>query len=365
MSFIKQFIKQQTISRRNFLLASAYGVGGATLGSMLPRHALAADEPTIGWVYRNRGNPYWGSIAQGGVAFVESLGRPGDSMVHLLHEGSNEKCLSDVKALMAKTGGNCALAADVNDAPNARPVTEAVKKAGGYISTMWNKTDDLHPWDVGDNYVAHLSWNGIGPAEQVADELIRKMGGKGNIVGLGGIASNNPAIERKQGLLNAIEKNPDVQLLDFQDADWNDQKANAALSAMITRHGLDNIQGVFAANDGMAFGAVEALRAEGMNGTIPVSGFDGTEEAANLIVSGDMCATVFSNPNWAGGVLAALSYHAAIGTFKPSDEPEEHREIFGPNALVTENDAKAFIDDYVKNIPEYDWNSFWEPKVAG
>ena len=76
-------------------------------------------------------------------------------MTNLINEGSSEKSLADIKAFLAKNGGKGAIACDANDSPNARPVVEAVREAGGYISTIWNKTDDLHPWDIGDNYVAH------------------------------------------------------------------------------------------------------------------------------------------------------------------------------------------------------------------
>ncbi|TIP32032.1 MAG: ABC transporter substrate-binding protein, partial [Mesorhizobium sp.] len=90
--------------------------------------------------------------------------------------------LADIKAFLAKTGGKCAIACDANDSPNARPVVEAVHDAGAYISTIWNKTDDLHPWDVGDNYVSHMTWSDEKPAEQTARILFDAMGGKGGVV---------------------------------------------------------------------------------------------------------------------------------------------------------------------------------------
>jgi ribose transport system substrate-binding protein len=58
MSFIKKFIEQETISRRNILLASAYGVGGIAASSMMGGVARAAiADPTVAWSYRNRTNP--------------------------------------------------------------------------------------------------------------------------------------------------------------------------------------------------------------------------------------------------------------------------------------------------------------------
>ena len=55
MSFIKKFIEQETINRRNFLLASAMGLGGAAaagvFGTGTARAALT--DPVIAWSYRN------------------------------------------------------------------------------------------------------------------------------------------------------------------------------------------------------------------------------------------------------------------------------------------------------------------------
>ncbi len=360
MSFIKDFIEKETLSRRDFLLRSALGLGAvATSGSLLHSGRVqAAVNPTVAWSYRNRTNPYWNEIVSGGEAFVESLDKPKDFLTHLINEGSSEKSLADVKALLSKTSGNLALAIDTNDAPNCRPVVESVAEAGGYVSTIWNKTDDLHPWDFGDHYVSHMTWSDEKPAEQTARILLDAIGGKGGVVHLGGIASNNPAIEREQGLKNALKDYPDVELLDSQPADWDTQKANQVMSSFLTRYG-DEITGVHCANDTIGYGVLEALRAEGMS--IPIVTYDGNPQAVDLVMKGDILATVFTNPHWGGGITAALAYHAAIGTFKPSEEPQEHREFYGPTILITQKDAADFKKNFLDNVPAYDWTDFWGP----
>ena len=361
MSFIKKFIEQETVSRRNFLLASAYGISGAAAMRMFgpsPVQAATFADPTIAWSYRNRTNPYWNEIVSGGEAFVESLGKPKEFLTHLINEGSSEKSLADVKALLAKTNGELALAIDTNDAPNARPVVEACVEAGAYVSTLWNKTDDLHPWDFGDNYVSHMTWSDEGPAERTARILLDAIGGKGGVVHLGGIASNNPAIERLNGLKNALKDYPDVELLDAQPADWDTQKAAQIMASFITRYG-DEISGVHCANDTIGYGVLEALRAEGMD--VPIVTYDGNPQAVDLVAEGKILATVFTNPHWGGGITASLAYHAAVGHFKPSDEPNEHREFYGPTIFVTPDDAREFKTNYLENVPTYDWQDFWGP----
>lgn len=361
MSFIKQYIEQEKLNRRNFLFASAAGLGGvAAAGLFGPGMARAAiQNPTVAWSYRNRTNPYWNEIVSGGEAFVQSLGMDKGALTHLINEGSSEKSLGDVKALLAKTNGELALAIDTNDAPNCRPVVEAVAGAGGYVSTIWNKTDDLHPWDFGDNYVSHMTWSDLKPAEETARILLEAMGGKGGVVHLGGIASNNPAIERLQGLKNALKDYPDVELLAAEPADWDTQKANQVMSAFLTRFG-DEITGVHCANDTIAYGVLEALRAEGIE-DMPIVSYDGNPQAVGLVAQGKILATVFTNPHWGGGITAALAYYAATGAFRPSDEPNEHREFYGPTIMVMPQDAEQFKASYLDSVPTYDWTDFWGP----
>jgi ribose transport system substrate-binding protein len=207
-----------------------------------------------------------------------------------------------------------------------------------------------------------MSWSDEGPAEQTARILLDAMGGKGGVVHLGGIASNNPAIERLNGLKNALKDFPDIELLDAQPADWDTQKANQIMSSFLTRYG-DEITGVHCANDTIAYGVLEALRAEGMIG-LPVVSYDGNPQAVDLVAKKEILATVLTNPHWGGGITASLAYHAATGAFKPSDEPKEHREFYGPTIMITPEDAAEFRANFIESVPTYDWTDFWGPTTG-
>ncbi|MES2260721.1 MAG: sugar ABC transporter substrate-binding protein [Pseudomonadota bacterium] len=359
-SFIKDFIEKETINRRHFLLASAFGLAGvATLGAGGAALAAEPKRLPLAWSYRDRSNPYFNEVVTGGESFLETMGLKKSDLAHLINNGSSEKSLADIKAFLAKSGGKCAIACDANDAPNARPVVESVAKAGGYIATIWNKTDDLHPWDFGDNWVSHMTWSDEAPAEKTARILFEAMGGKGAIVGIGGIPANSPAVERRNGMMKALKAFPGIELLDYQPADWSTQKANDVMQGFLTRFG-NKITGVFCANDSMAYGVLEALRAEGKK--LPVVAYDGNPQAVELVIKGELLATCFTNPPWAGGISLALAYHAAIGTFKPSNEPKNHREFYGPTILITKKDALEFKKKYQSGaMPKYDWKDFWGP----
>jgi ribose transport system substrate-binding protein len=342
-----------SIDRRGVLKGMALTAASLTALGAASRAAFG-DETT--WTFANSlrsvANPYHATFAKGGEDFAKSIGAKYET---LITEGNSEKGISDIKALLQRTGGKLILNVDPNDSPDARVIVEEVKKAGGYVVTQWNKPADLHPWDHNPNYVAHMSFDGVPTAKAIAEALFKAMGGSGGVVALGGILSNVPAIERKLGLDMAIkDAGGKVELLDFQPADWNETKAFEITNAWLTRFG-DKVKGVFAANDGMGIGALEALRQNNMAGKVPVVGIDGIEAAVKATESGEFAGTVAWDPLWTGGMGLAIPYAAATGKIDIAKEPKEHREFYGTGIIVTKENVAAY-----KSSPgKIDFNDLW------
>jgi ribose transport system substrate-binding protein len=351
----KSEVRGRIIVGRRELLKGAVALGALAVLPDTLRPAFAQDKPVLVNSIRSLTNPYHATWNKGGEAFAKSVGA---EYVTLVTEGNSEKGIADIKAILAKTGGNVVINVDPNDSPDARAIVEAAKAAGAYVVTQWNKPEDLHPWDFDPNYVAHISFSGVPYGKAMAEELIKAMGGKGGIVALGGIESNVPAIERKKGLDEALAAHPDVKLLDYQVANWSATEALEKVNAWLTQFG-DEIGGIWAANDDMALAAVEALRAEGKAGTVPVTGIDGIQLAVESILNKEMVGTVAWDPYWQGGMGLAIGYAAKTGVFDPAKEPKEHREFYGTGVIITAENAQEFYDQNVKAEPTLDWNDIW------
>jgi len=170
-----------------------------------------------------------------------------------------------------------------------------------------------------------------------------------------------PAIERKAGLDAALKKYPGIQLLDFQVADWNSQKAFPIMQAWMTRFN-SKIKGVWAANDDMALGALEALRAEGLAGQIPVTGMDGTQPGLAAIKVGELVASVDWDPYWLGGIGLSMGLQAKEKKLDVAALPKDRRESFCKATFVT----KANVQDVMKraSAPAADWNNVYA-RVSG
>jgi len=324
-------------------------LAGSVLWSV---QATAQDALTLAISMRSLSNPYHATFAKGGEDYAKSVGLPFEVLVT---EGNSEKGLADIRALIARTNGNVCINVDPNDSPDAKTIVDEAKKAGAYIVTQWNKPDDLHPWDNDPNYVAHMSFSGTGTSKEITNVLFAAMGGEGGIVALGGILSNVPAIERKLGMEQAVaDSSGKIELLDFQPADWNETKAFEIMQAWLTRYG-DDIKGVWAANDSMAVGALEALRQEGKAGSVPVVGIDGTDTALAAVEAGEMAGTVAWDPTWTGGMGLSLCHAAATGKIDISKEPPEHREFYGTGIVVT----PANIEEFRSRDASFDYNDYW------
>ena len=339
------------VDRRKLLLGATAGLAAVTLSGRL----FAQAKPTLVTSIRSLSNPYHAVWKQGAEAYAASVGL---EHVTLVSEGNSEKGIADIKAMLAKTGGNMVLNSDPNDTPDARPIVEACKAAGAYVVTQWNKPADLHPKDFTPNYVAHIEFDGIASGKQIAEILFKTIGGSGGIVALGGLISTTAAIERKKGLDEALAANPGIKLLDFQVANWKSTEAFDLTSNLLTRFG-DEIKGIWAANDDMGTGALEALRAEGLAGKVPVVGIDGIKTAVDAVRSGEFACTVTSDPFWQGGMGLAIGYNALMKKFDPATEPPEHREFYGKVVLITKDNVEEYYKTNVEAQPTIDWNDLW------
>ena len=100
------------------------------VSAIITRRAYAADAPTVVNSIRSLSNPYHATWNKGGAAFAKAVGA---EYVTLVTEGNSEKGIADIKAILAKTGGNCVINVDPNDSPDARPIIEAPRRR----APMW------------------------------------------------------------------------------------------------------------------------------------------------------------------------------------------------------------------------------------
>jgi ribose transport system substrate-binding protein len=304
----------------------------------------------FGTAIRSLENPYHGTWARGGQAAADALGG-----VHVVQtcEGSSEKQVNDIKALIAKAGKDAVFCIDPNESPNVIPIAKALEAAGVYYVTWWNKPDDIKAWNY-PHWVAHIAFDGISAGEFTAKALFEKMGGKGKFVAIQGMLANTTAIDRFKGMQNVLAKYPDVKMVAQDTAEWDRSKAFEKMKSFLVAN--PDVTGVWAANDNMALGALEALRAAGLAGKVMVTGVDGIPEMLEAVNKGEAAATVLNDSFWQGGIGLSLAYAAKTGKIDLKNTPKEKRQYFAKAIEVDQSNVKDILN---RGTPKYDWNDYY------
>ena len=181
------------------------------------------------------------------------------------------------------------------------PMTKAVVKAGKTLVYVNRKPSNL-PKDV-----VYCGSNSIEAGIMNMEELGKAMGGKGNVVILMGELSNEAAIGRTDGIKKTVkEKFPDIKITREQTGNWKREQGKTIMENWLASG--QEIDGVASNNDEMALGALQAIKAAGKLGKIPVGGTDGSRDALASMSKGELNNTVFQDPVGQGEEAANAAY---------------------------------------------------------
>jgi ribose transport system substrate-binding protein len=145
--------------------------------------------------------------------------------------------------------------------------------------------------------------------------LLKSMGGKGNVVILEGVKGSTTSDERVRGFHKALEEFPNVRLLASQPANYQRLQALQVMENLIQSN--PKIDGVLAAADVMAMGAIEALEAAGQK-QVKVVGIGGVPESVKAIKDGRLLATAEFN----GYKMGCIATMAGVRTARKESVPQ-------------------------------------------
>lgn len=152
---------------------------------------------------------------------------------------------------------------------------------------------------------AYLSFNNVEVGRQQADGVMNAIdienwdvaaNGKVRLVKLGGSPTDNNAILFRKGQDEILAKYEDkIEVVADQWVDnWDAANALKLMENILTAAGND-IDAVVASNDGTALGALQAMKAQGLAGVVPISGQDATADGSNSIVRGELTVSILKD----------------------------------------------------------------------
>jgi len=207
------------------------------------------------------------------------------------------------------------------------PVLDKAKAAG--IPVLIVDTDV--------NWPAKLSYIGADNrlGGRIAGEYIVKLlSGKGKVAVIRGILGIATHEERLAGFREAIARAPGIECVAVQPANSERALGMTVMENLLTAY--PDLKGVFATNDQMALGAVEAIAARNSIGKVQVVGFDATREAVRAVVAGRLAGDMAGLPELMGRKAVEEAIQAAKG------QPVEKQAIITP-VLVTKENASQFM----------------------
>ena len=232
-------------------------------------------------------------------------------------QGDTQKAISDINSLVAQGVDVIVTFVDGGEAllPTIKKATEAGVKVVPYVGSPGG--------EPGVDYVDFVSEDINTYGKNLASWTIDQMGGTGNLVMLGGIAGNSYSQAVYDGVLEAVEENPDITLLNEDGpvaTDWEPGKTQQVVAGLITKYG--DINGIVADYGGGSVGGIRAFEAAGK--PLPVWAANDSNEFACLWYQYKDAQPTYqiateSSRNWV--VTAALHKGLAAVNGLPNDEP--------------------------------------------
>jgi ribose transport system substrate-binding protein len=304
---------------------------------------------------REIAQPYHGDLDKGGRLFLQSVGLSDKQYVLQLNQGDSDKQVSLMRAVLATNPGCTVFNVEPNNLPAVRLMVQTANQTGAWVVTHWSHPDGFYPYQGNDHWIAHIGVNSLDAGVSISQSLVKAMNGQGGVVALQGILDNKPAQLRFAGLQKVLAGSPGVTLLDQQTANWDRSQAFPIVQAWLSKYG-DKIKAIWAANDDMALGAVEALRAQGLAGKIPVVGADGIPEAIQAVKTGEMTATVSSDAYYQGSIGFAMGYCVLTGqTPAPVKWTNEQRNFNLRLITITKDNVDQYLNPPPASAYAGDW----------
>ncbi len=146
-------------------------------------------------------------------------------------------------------------------------------------------------------YTTLIASDFVAEGKMAAEWMAKKMGGKAAIVELQGTPGSAPAIDRKKGFEEGLAAHPDMKIIASQSGDFRRSNGKEVMEALLKKHGKE-ITAVYAHNDDMALGAIQAIEESGAKpGTdVIIVSVDGVKDAFTAMVEGKLNASVECNP---------------------------------------------------------------------
>ena len=303
------------------------------IGTTVTTDLKAKGDWTIGCIVKNTTNPYM--IAQ--LKGVEKAGEDMGFKAICQAPSTGDSVEEQVQIMENMINQGCnAIIVHCADSNGIMPGVRAAQEAGVIVLTIGTPASEDTFLRTGVNYYE--------TGYTVAKDIAEALGGKGQMIILEGPPGAANAIERLNGIKDALADYPEIEIVASQPANFKRTEGMSVTENLLQK--FTDVNAIIGANDESALGAIQALKAAGKEGVL-VAGFDGSVDAANAVKSGDMYETYNTDPYGSGYIACAY----ALMYLDDGTEPAGKFIPF-PNKSVDPLITAANVDDYING---YAW----------
>ena len=235
---------------------------------------------------------------------------------------------------MATQGFDAAIFAPIDVEAGAEAVRIADEAGIPVVGSNTQVNSDLLTSYVGSDDTQ----SGYMEARAVLDEIGCEEGG--SVVIIEGPIGQSAQVQRLEGNQRALAECPGVEVIEQQTANWSRAEAQTLMENWLTAH-PDGIDGVIGQNDEMALGAIEAIKAAGLNvEDFAIAGIDGVTDALEAVKRGEMQSILQDARAQAQGAIDVAIGAARGGEYEPqSDIWEQYPEMGWEGGTKTSYDV--------------------------
>lgn len=266
-------------------------------------------------------NPFFVDLRDGAEAEAKAKGYTLDVL-----DAQNDAATQTNQANNAVSSKSNAVIINPVDSDAAKPGSEAIMNAKIPLIAVDRVV-------TGVETTSFVASDNVAGGKQAAEALAKAIGEKGEIIVLQGIPGASASRDRGQGFEEGIKAFPNIKVVAKQTANFDRAQALDVATNLLQAN--PNVKGIFAENDEMALGAVEALGARAGK-EVKVVGFDGTEDGLKAVKEGRMAATVAQQPAELGKIAVDQAIAAIEGK-----APE--KKIGVPVKVVTVENVAEFL----------------------
>ncbi len=303
--------------------------------------ALPASAETYGVLMKTLSNPFWGAMELGVREGAEAAGV--EYYLQAVESDQAAEPQLNVCNAMLERQPDAMITAAINSTI-LLPCLKRANDMGIPVVDLDGNLDHAIAANAGVDIAFSIGSDNVAAGAQGAEWLVGQVGAAamGPVLVIEGLSGNVTGQKRASGFAEKLgELAPGLEIVASLPGDWDRGKAANITNDILTSH--PDLVAVFAANDGMALGAIETVYAAGKGDQVIVIGVDGNSDAVKSINAGRLNASVAQLPYLVGKQAVEMVKAMKMGN------PPAGDWIYVPTLVLT----KAVLDAGTEPMLEF------------